>query len=165
MRTSVTIAMAATACATVGSSALRTGPLLEPATAPVALSATRDPEGAEELGIVEAHGRCGVATIPEIVAEFRTRVASLGGDHGRIDTFGTRYDLERESYTYECGATETRQETRTVSTVAPDGTVSWTTETVPVAEYVSRTCTGWREVEVGTFTMTGRAFRLRKEEP
>jgi hypothetical protein len=118
-------------CSGIGSSAYPTGPQLAAATGPVRLSATRDPARARQLGVVEAHGDRRRATLLAIADEFRGRVASLGGDAGRIDGFATRFDMVTETYTYGCG-----------------------TPKMPM------TCTGTRQVEVPTLTLTGRAFKL-----
>jgi hypothetical protein len=118
-------------CAGVGSSAYATGPRLEASTGPVWLTATRDPVGAQPLGVVEAHGNLWQATLLTVAEEFCARVASLGGDAGRVDTMTTRYETHMEIYSYSCGtATE------------------------------SRTCTGSRQVEIPTLTIAGRAFKL-----
>ncbi len=87
--------------------------------------------GAQPLGVVEAHGDMRRATLFAVSEEFRARVDSLGGDAGRVDTIATRYETHMETYTYSCG-----------------------TQTAPM------TCTGWRQVEVPTLTLAGRAFKL-----
>jgi hypothetical protein len=120
----------ASACTHVGSSGYATGPTLAPSSGYVVVSATRDPASAQELGVVEAHGPRATATIEQIVAEFRARVASMGGDYGRIDAFPTKHDLVTQTYAYGCG-----------------------TPKAPM------TCTGYRQVEVATFSVVGRAFR------
>jgi len=118
-------------CTSVGSSAYASGPRLAPSSAPVLLSATRDPSGAGALGVVEAHGDRRSASLAMIGDAFRSSVASLGGDAGRIDSFVTRWEIVTEAYTYACGGPKTPM-----------------------------TCTGSRQVEVPTFTLTGRAFKL-----
>jgi hypothetical protein len=148
--------------ATVRSSALATGPRRPAAAAPVAVYLTRDPPAGVELGVVEAHGRRPAATLPALLAEFRERVASMGGDRARLDGFATRYELVTETYTYDCGTTEMRTETRTVFRPGPGGTSTSSTETVTIPHHVSRSCTGTRTVEVATLTLTGRAFRARE---
>ena len=124
-------ALLSSGCTGIGSSAYATGPGLAPSTGPVRLSATRDPSGARPLGVVEAHGDRRRATVPAIAEEFRARVASLGGDAGRIDSFATKYEMVTETYMYQCGAPK-----------------------------MPMTCTGTRQVEVPTLTFTGRAFKL-----
>lgn len=153
--------LALSGCSAVQSSALPTGPRLAPSTAPVAVFVTRDPPDADEIAIVEAHGRRPVATLEALLGELRSRVAGLGGDRARIDGFATRYEMVTESYTYDCGTTEMRTETRTVSRPGPNGTSTMSTETVSVPRHVSKTCTGTRTVEAAVLTLTGRAFRAR----
>lgn len=155
----LSLATLATGCTTVGSSAYTTGPRLAPSASPVRVSATRDPAAGAELGAVEAHGHP-PATLAALVEEFRGRVASLGGNYGRIDGFATRYEEVQEEYSYDCGTTETRYETRTDFRPGADGTSTIITETVPVTEYVPKTCHDTRWVEVATFTLTGRAFQV-----
>jgi hypothetical protein len=154
-------------CTHVGSSAYSTAgappPSAPEAPAPpaVAISATMVPAGAQELGVVEAHGRQPLATLEAIVAEFRTRVVSLGGDFGRIDSMGTTHEMVDESYTYDCGTTETTTETRSVYQPGPGGMGSYVTQSVPVTRHRPKTCTGVRKVEAATLTVVGRAFRTK----
>lgn len=138
-----------TGCTTVFSSAVSTAAAHPSSTSAVTLNATRDPENAEELGLVEAHGRRPPATLDAIAREFSTRVAKLGADYGRIDSFDTRFENVTETYSYECGTT--------VTTGSTDG--------VPTTTYISQTCIGQTEVEVGTLTLTGRAFRTKPATP
>jgi hypothetical protein len=145
-------------CTPLQSSAVRTGPALPPLPAIVQISATRDPAQGREIGVAEAHGRLGVATLDEVVALFCARVASMGGDYARIDGLATRHEMVQETYSYECGATETTTETRMVMQVNPDGSVTPGTETVQVQNYVSKTCFDQRDVEVFTLAVVGRAF-------
>jgi hypothetical protein len=155
-----------TSCAaaqTVQSSAFSASRVLAPSSASVRVSATRDPVKAEELGVAEAHGRIPAATLEALIGEFRARVASMGGDYGRIDSVRTRHEMVTETYTYDCSTTETVSETRTVSQLNPDGTVTFTTEAVPVTRIVSQTCTGERQFEVAIVTVVGRAFRTLPE--
>lgn len=130
-------------CRGVGSSALATGPKLAASSAPVRLSSTRDPARAQPLGVVEAHGDRRVATLDAIAEEFRGRVASLGGDVGRIDNFATRYEMVTETYSYDCSTT-------------------MTTGYPPMTTRIPRTCSGTRTVEVPTLTLTGRAFKAAR---
>jgi hypothetical protein len=154
----------ACACTTVQSSAVSTLPAA-PSAAPVAILLAREPQDADELGIVEAHGNRPAATLRDILAEFGTRVASLGGNLARVDSFGTRYEMISENYTYACGTTETVMETRTVTRSGPDGKMTIETETVPVTHHVPKTCTAVRQVEAAILTITGRAFRTGKSRP
>jgi hypothetical protein len=117
-----------------------------------------DPTASRQLGIVEATGRRPAATLEQLVAEFRTRVAAMGGDFGRIDSIATTHEMVTESYDYDCSEEVLEFETQTVSTIGPDGTPSFTTQTVPVTRHVPKTCTGERTVEVATTTLLGRAF-------
>jgi hypothetical protein len=137
-------------CTHVSSSAVVTSAPLPPYVSPVTLSATRDPVNGVELGIVEAHGRRPPATLSAIAGEFSSRVGKLGGDYGRIDSFATHCEIVTETYTYECGTVQTVG-------VNADGT--------PITSYVSQTCTGFQNVEVGTLTLTGRAFRTQSATP
>jgi hypothetical protein len=151
--------LAASCAHAVQSSAYATGRTGAPSLDPVEIGATRAPSDAEELGLVEAHASPSAGTLQALVAEFRERVASLGGDYGRIDSMATRYELVAERYDYECGGTETVMETQTTSRTGADGVPVLETESVPVTRYVSRTCTGERMVEAATLTLVGRAFR------
>lgn len=152
----------AAACSHVQSSAYVTGRPLPPSTAPVEISATRDPPSSDELGIIEVHGRLPVATLEALATEFRTRVASIGGDYGRVDNFATKHEMVTATYNYECGTFETEVHTQTVSQIGPDGSTTFSTESVPVTTYVSKTCTGERQVEAAILTLVGRAFRTSR---
>jgi len=152
------LSSASFACVTVQSSAVATGPAAAPSTGPVSVLLSHDPQDAEELGIVEAHGSQPVK-LESVLARFRESAASLGGDVARIDRFTTRYETVSELYTYDCSTTETRTETRIVSRTEPDGSTSTTTELVPVTETVSKTCSEFRDREVAILTLMGRAFR------
>jgi hypothetical protein len=163
---SAAAAILAVACApAVASSAVITRPALAPSASAVSISATRDPAGAEEIGIVEAYGLRPQATVEALVAEFRARVATLGGDFGRIDNFATRHELRTESRDYECGGVETQMQTQSVVAIGPDGSTAVTSEAVPVTTYVSKTCTEERQVEDATLTLVGRAFRTARRSP
>ena len=167
-RPPVALALAAilwAGCTAVSSSSYATAPRRAPSTAPVSIASTRDPADALELGVVESSGRLGAVTLEQLVAAFRSRVAQMGGDAGRIDTFGTRYEIVSESYEYDCSTTETEHETRTVSRIGPGGTITFDTESVPVTRRVPKTCTGTRSVEVGTLSLVGRAFGARGAKP
>lgn len=149
----------------VASSGVMTHAALAPSSSSstVTLSATLDPSGAEEIGIVEAHGPA--ATFAQVAAEFRARVAALGGNFGRIDSFATRHELRTETRTYECGSYETQMQLQSSTTTGPDGSPVVTSEMVPVTVYVSKTCTDEQQVEHATLTLVGRAFRTPKESP
>jgi hypothetical protein len=140
-----------------------TGRLLPPSSAAVRISATLDPPHAEELGLAEAHGAMPATTLDTVIAEFRGRIASMGGNYGRIVALTTKHEMVDETYTYECGGTQTTIETTVVSQVNADGSVSSITQSVPVTSYVSQTCTGVRQVEASTLSVIGRAFRKTAE--
>jgi hypothetical protein len=146
------------------SSVFPTTASLPPAKTPVQLSATRDPSNGKELGVAEAHGFMSDVTLAALVAEFSSRVASMGGNYGRIDDLATKDEWIRESYTYECGSDETSTETQYVTQMNPDGTMTTTVLSVPVTRYVPKTCIGERQVEVVTLSVVGRAFRTTEEE-
>jgi len=159
------ITLAASSCTAVRSSVLRTGPALPPSTAPVTVSATRDPGSGDELGIIEVSGDVQAVTLETLVAELQKRAAELGGDYARIDRTAVRHEQGTVTRTYECGADETVWETRSETRVEADGTTSTTTDTVPVTRFVSRTCTEEVQVELATRTLTGRAFRTAATAP
>jgi hypothetical protein len=138
---------------------------LPPSTAPVAVSATSDPAGGRQLGVVEATGRRPAATLPLLVAELQARVAAVGGDFARIDSIVTKHELVTESYDYDCGTDVVEYETQVVTSTGADGMLSSSTVPVPVVRHVSRTCTGARTVEVATTTLLGRAFLTRGGTP
>ena len=158
----VAVILLGTGCVQVRSSAVATGRPLAPSAAAVEVSATRDPPGAEERATIEVQGSISAATLESLVAEFRSRVASAGGNYGRIDSFATRHELVTESYQYECGTPETQVRTQTASYMGPEGSTVCITQYVPVTKYVSRTCTGERRVEVATRTLIGRALRTSR---
>lgn len=121
------------------SSAVPTGP--QGVVAPnhqgrVVVHATRVPENAVQLGIVEAHGN--IVDIEQVMPEFANRVAKLGGNYGKVDDITTKFEVRSEarSYTYSCG------------------------------DYKSpRTCTGTRmqTVEYATTTILGRAYLVKAD--
>lgn len=82
----------------------------------VRLSAVSVPEGASELGIVQAHTVQG--SIEDAVPEFRNQVAQLGGDFGKIDNVATKFETYTQTRTesYSCGTVNSpRTCTRTVT--------------------------------------------------
>ena len=155
------ISSASFASVAAQSSAVATGPVSAPVTGPVSVLLSQDPPEARELGIVEAHGTQPVE-LESLLAEFRARVASLGGDVARIDSFATRYEIVSELYTYDCSMLETHTEMRTVSHTEADGSITYATESVLVTEFVSKTCSEFRSHEEATLTLTGRAFRKER---
>ncbi len=64
------------------------------------------PEGASELGIVQAHTVQG--SIEDALPEFREQVAQLGGDFGKIDDVGTKFEIQTRTRTesYNCGTSD-----------------------------------------------------------
>jgi hypothetical protein len=72
----------------------------------VRISALSVPEGASELGIVQAHTVDG--SIEDAVPAFREQVAQLGGDFGKINEVGTKFELETRTRTesYNCGTSD-----------------------------------------------------------
>ncbi|MBK8171099.1 MAG: hypothetical protein IPK60_12245 [Sandaracinaceae bacterium] len=90
------------ACSSVQSSAIRTGPSRAANAGPVSLTAMELPIGATQVGIVVVRGR---GTIEELAPLFKQRVAELGGNRGLIDRISTRYDSQTTwvNEMYPCG--------------------------------------------------------------
>jgi hypothetical protein len=99
----------------------------------VRVSALAIPEGAAELGIVQAHVDQG--SIEDAMPEFRKQVAQLGGDFGKVTDLETRFELQTRSRTetYNCGSSD-----------KPRNCTRLVTETV----------------EVATTRILGKAYRL-----
>jgi hypothetical protein len=115
------LALASSGCVMTRSSAVPSSAaagLAPQALDAVQVRATTVPEGARELGLVEANG-LGAAELPDIVAEFRQRVAVLGGNYAKVDRIASKFEMQTQMYTYTCGkstCTGTRQvEVRTTS--------------------------------------------------
>lgn len=90
-------------CSSVyGSAVATTAARLAPHRGPVGISATRDPPGGQELGVVEASGP---TSIEEVLPEFIERAASLGGNVARIDHIETSFQWVSRpvTQTYNCG--------------------------------------------------------------
>jgi hypothetical protein len=70
---------------------------------PVMLSSLGVPPGARELGLVQAHSN--QTDIRKIMPEFVARVASLGGNFGKVDDITTSYEMQTVTTTqsYSCG--------------------------------------------------------------
>src|SRR2546430_5637589 len=85
----------------------------------VRISATRDPPGAEELGIVEAHGS---ATLEAVISAFRQRVGGMGRDYRPPDVVAPKNALAPESRPIPCGSNQTHDATRVVTRANPDST-------------------------------------------
>jgi hypothetical protein len=72
----------------------------------VRVSAVSVPEGASELGIVQAHTVQG--SIEDALPEFREQVAQLGGDFGKVDDVGTTFEMQTRTRneSYNCGTSD-----------------------------------------------------------
>ena len=82
----------------------------------VRVSAVGVPEGAAEVGIVQAHTIQG--SIEDAMPEFREQVAQLGGDFGKINDIATSFEMQTRTRTesYNCGTSDKpRSCTRTVT--------------------------------------------------
>jgi len=117
----VSVAVASSGCVMTRSSAVPSSAAagLSPQdVSNVRVRATDVPKGARELGLVEANG-LGTAELPDIVEEFRQRVARLGGNYAKVDRIASKFEMQTQTYTYTCGkstCTGTRQvEVRTTS--------------------------------------------------
>ncbi len=122
------LGLLAVGCSQVGSSSIRTGGYVPPYQGIVTLRATEIPPSATALGPVEAYGTG--AELSAVMEEFASQVATLGGDFGKIDRMGVRFEVvtTTRTETYPCGNTQC-------------------TRVVPTA------------IEVGTTFLQGRAFR------
>ena len=121
-------------CSSVRSSSVATGTsgqAVDPSR--VAIAATWVPEGATQMAVVETHGNVGEG-LEAILAGFRAEVGARGGNFGKVDTMRTRFEMQQVSRTesYSCGTQATPQT-------------------------CSRLVT--QNVEAGTMTVVGRAFR------
>lgn len=99
------LALAASGCVYTRSSAVPSSAasgLVPQSVGAVQVRATAAPEGARELGFVEANGS-GLAELPDIVEEFRQRVAGLGGNYAQVDRIATKFEMQTQTYTYTCG--------------------------------------------------------------
>lgn len=129
------LALALGGCSSVSSSSISTVPGAQQLVSAeqVVVSATYVPEAAEQVAIVETNGHSNEGA-PALIAGFRAEVARVGGTFGKIDTMRTRFEMVQTTRTesYSCGTTQApRTCTRTVT----------------------------QDVEVGTTTVLGRAFR------
>jgi len=97
-----------TGCSTVGGSAIRTGPTaLPPYAGPVAVYASgQRPQGAVDLGVVEAHASLSEGTVDQLLPVFLQKVAQIGGNAAVIDAVRARYYIVPQamldSYYYRC---------------------------------------------------------------
>ncbi len=98
------VAMTLIGCGTVARSSLvRTGAShAAVATTSVRLCMLSVPEGAEELGLVEAHSGP-ESTFESIAHEFKAQVAKAGGDVAKVDKIRTKFEMVSNTYTYQCG--------------------------------------------------------------
>ena len=108
------------ACQTTRTSFVPTGPPRAPAAADHVQVSLLEPEGGRPLGIVQAY-RKKAASVEELVPEFKRAVANAGGNYGKIDAMGVKFEKIKKTTTesYECGTTEspstcTRSVTNTV---------------------------------------------------
>jgi len=154
--------MLACGCSTARSSAIRTASAVPGGRQPVAVQFTQEPAVADELGLVEAQARMPPARLEQVLADLTGRVAARGGNIARVDAFATRYETAKESYTYDCGTTETRMEPRSVRRPGTNRSMATITEVVPVSYHQPKTCNGVRLVETATLTFRARAFRTRE---
>ncbi len=95
-------------CSSVGSSAVRTGPLRLPAHAgAVALYAAGETIAGNEIGIVEVHAAQSEATLETLVPLFVQKVAQIGGTAAVIDQVQARFQIVTtphvETFTFSCG--------------------------------------------------------------
>jgi hypothetical protein len=160
MRAEVLCLVLACACSTA-SSTLRTESAIPGDGLSVAVQFTQEPRDAEDLGIVEAQGRLPAARLDQVLAELTRQAALLGGNLASVDSFGTRYDVASESYTYDCGKTETRYEPRSVPRPGPNRSFGTITEVVPVSSHQAKACNGIRKTETAMLTLRGRSFLAR----
>lgn len=102
------VALSATACSSVGGSAVRTGPVaLPPHWGEVAIYAASVPERATELGVVEVHASQAEANVETLLPLFVQKVAGLGGDAAVIDHVEGSFLFvphpTTETFSYACG--------------------------------------------------------------
>jgi hypothetical protein len=112
------LALASTACSSIGGSAIRTGPVQMPAyTGPVAIYSTgQPPPGAVDLGVVEVHATQQEATVDTLMPQFVRKVAEIGGNVAVMDGIRARFELvgrtHIETFYYTCGLGATCAGTR-----------------------------------------------------
>ncbi|WP_394842483.1 hypothetical protein LZC95_36115 [Pendulispora brunnea] len=103
----VFFALGSVGCSSVGSSAVRTGPLNLPArSGPVAIYTTSPPPGGRDLGFVEVHAVGEDGVIENLLPTFARRVAELGGNAALIERVNARFQVvnywQTGMYTYNC---------------------------------------------------------------
>jgi hypothetical protein len=96
------------ACSSVGSSAVRTGPLrLPPYSGPVILSSGGEPVHGADLGIIEVHAAQSEASIDKLVPLFLAKAAQLGGNVAVIESVRATFEImsqpQVETYAFACG--------------------------------------------------------------
>jgi hypothetical protein len=112
------LAVASTACSSIGGSAIRTGPVQLPAyTGPVAIYSTgQPPPGAVDLGVVEVHASQQEATVDTLMPQFVRKVAEIGGNVAVVDGIRARFEIigrtHVETFYYTCGLGATCAGTR-----------------------------------------------------
>jgi hypothetical protein len=96
------------ACSSVGSSAVRTGPLrLPPYSGPVSIAVAGEPVSGADLGLIEVHAAQSEGSIENLVPLFAAKAAQIGGNVGVIDGVRATFEIlshpQVETYTYSCG--------------------------------------------------------------
>src|SRR5438105_6392780 len=87
-------ALSCAACSSVGSSAIRTGPLrLPPHTGPVQLYAAGEAVYGADLGVVEVHAAQNEATIDTLVPLFIQRAAQIGANVAVIEWVNAHFEI------------------------------------------------------------------------
>ena len=80
------VALGGSGCSSVGSSAVRTGPLNLPGrSGPVGIYTTTPPPGGRDLGFVEVHAVGDEGVVENLLPVFAQRVADLGGNAAFIE--------------------------------------------------------------------------------
>lgn len=107
----------ATACSSVGSSAVRVdGGLPQRHLGAVRIYALTPPPNVRVVGVVEVHAVNDEANVEKLMPVFMRRVADIGATGGVIDQVVTRFELRTEmrpvSYSYPCGFRHTCWGTR-----------------------------------------------------
>lgn len=116
------IALGATACSSVGGSAIRTGPVHLPAySGAVAIYPMgQPPPGAVDLGVVEVHAAQQEGTVDTLLPQFLRKVAQIGGNVAVIEGTRARFEMAGrshvETFYYTCGMGATCAGTRVYST-------------------------------------------------
>ncbi len=86
------VAALGTGCTSIRSYAVATGPATPPTHGPVTVLATGgEPEGGQELGVVEASASHDEGTVDRLYPELIRRVQELGGNALVLDQLGARF--------------------------------------------------------------------------